>query len=130
MLKKIVSLLSALTILIFYMGCASDEEFPDSTNDPVAEVPSDPVEFSLNIEITPQNGGSINVSGGLFDDGTSIELEVTPNSIINLRNGKVICPAKVIRAPCSLTVIKQLPRYLNSMIWIKHMFQTIILKML
>ena len=94
MIKRHLPVLIALTFLFFQSGCASDDEILDSTNNPASEVPSDDedskvpgnvVKFNLNIEISPENSGSVNVSVGLYDEGTSIELEGIPNSIYRFK---------------------------------------------
>ena len=93
MLKKHLPVLIALTFLIFNAGCASDDEILDSTKDPVSEVPDDPdaevptdlAKFSLTVKISPENSGSVNVSNGSYDEGSSIELEGIPNSIYRFK---------------------------------------------
>ena len=93
MIKKHLPVLIALTFLFFNSGCASDDEILDSTSDPDAEVPDDSdaevptdlAKFSLTVKISPENSGSVNVSNGSYDEGTSIELEGIPNSIYRFK---------------------------------------------
>lgn len=84
MLKEILTLL-IITFLLFFTSCTSNDEIINSSNDQASDAKIDSLKYSLTITISPNNSGSVDVLDGFYEDGSSIELKGTSNSIYRFK---------------------------------------------
>jgi hypothetical protein len=71
-MKKLFQLTVSLLVIFLFITCSKD----DSTV----------VQYSLSVEVTPVEGGSVSPYSGTFDEGETITLLATPSAEYIFKN--------------------------------------------
>ena len=66
-------LFNFLFVLLIFTTCSKDESTPI-------------VQYSVSVQVTPVEGGSVSPSSGMYNEGESISFLATPSAEYNFKN--------------------------------------------
>lgn len=71
-LQKLILILPVITLL--FLGCTKDSD------DETMDFDDETIQFSINVSVTPTEGGVVTPTSGTYDEGTLVTIEATPSN--------------------------------------------------